>query len=232
MTALVPTGPADLRDQRWLDERIATATNGIEAVIDIALNWATGREVGRLHPGVAPADYVREHVGLVGRAAIIPLLTETNWSNRQIAAVAGVSPQTVGRVATTVPDGTVDRPTETLGADGKLRPAPALRPRVDAADPILAARAKPEPAADYIDQMPPAEQEWERSFRTVTRWSKGIHAAAVTLTGLSPERVIPTLDQDERRDAEETLGLIRDWAAAALVALAKDAPLRLIGGSR
>jgi hypothetical protein len=124
------TGPADLRDQRWLDERIVTATNGIEAVIDIALNWSEGRCVGRLHLGVAPADYVRERVGLLGRAAIIPLLTESNWSNRQIAAVAGVSRSTVGREADELAQmGQLDRPTETLGADGKLRPR-KIRPVV------------------------------------------------------------------------------------------------------
>lgn len=150
------TGPSDLRDQRWLDERVEAARGGIEAVIDIALNWTEGREVGRLHPGVAPADYVREHVGLVGREAIVPLLTASNWSNRQIAKVVGVSPQTVGRLASTVPNGTVRPPTEfldnpptcrtagaydrtdkTLGGDGKLRSLP--RPRLDPApDPFLA----------------------------------------------------------------------------------------------
>lgn len=139
MTAnLAPlTGPADLRDQRWLDERISSARNGVEAVIDIALNWTEGRQVGRLHPGVAVADYVREHVGLIGREAVIPLLTESNWSNRQIAAVAGVGEATVRRTASS---GAVDRPSETLGGDGKLRPA--FRPRLDPApDPYFAARA-------------------------------------------------------------------------------------------
>lgn len=139
MTLAAATGPADLRDQRWLDERVEAARNGIESVIDIALNWTEGRQVGRLHPGVAPADYVRERVGLVGREAIVPLLTESNWSNRQIAAVTGVPEQTVRRELRR--NGAVERPTRTLGADGKERPA--FRPRLD---PI-----------PYITATPPAE---------------------------------------------------------------------------
>lgn len=124
-----PTGPADLRDQRWLDERVESARSGIESVIDIALNWTAGRQVGRLHPGVAPAEYIREHVGLVGREAIVPLLTESNWSNRQIAVVAGVDEGTVRNQLRKVPQ--LERPPETLGADGRLRPPTPFRPRLD-----------------------------------------------------------------------------------------------------
>lgn len=140
MVALA-TGPADLRDQQWLDGRIAAARDGIEAVIEIALNWTDGRGVGRLHPGVAPADYVREHIGIVGRAAIVPLLTESNWSNRQIAAIAGVSE---GTVRTTAQEYAVERPDETLGRDGKLRPRPVVVPT---AEPV----ETPEEEASPID---------------------------------------------------------------------------------
>lgn len=131
------TGPSDLRDEKWLAERIDTARNGIEAVIDIAMNWTEGRNVSRLHPGVAAADYVRENVGVLGREAIIPLLTESNWSNRQIAAVAGVGEATVRRTASS---GAVERPAKTLGADGKERRAPARKEiviEVPADDPVL-----------------------------------------------------------------------------------------------
>lgn len=130
--SLAITGPADLRDQAWLDGRIIEARNGIEAVVDIARNWSEGRGVGRLHPGIAPADYIRDQVGIVGREAIVPLLTESNWSNRQIAAVAGVTPQAVDYHAKQLPkDLAVERPAETLGADGKLRTVSPLRPRLD-----------------------------------------------------------------------------------------------------
>jgi hypothetical protein len=118
---VVITGPADLDDQRWLDSQIGEAKNGFDAVILIAKNWTDGRNLSRLHPGMSAADYVRDRVGyLLGREAIEPLLIETNWSHRQIAAVTGVSPQTVGRKAT-VPNGTV---APRLGADGKTRKAP------------------------------------------------------------------------------------------------------------
>lgn len=118
MTALAVTGPSDLRDQRWLDERIAAIEDGIEAVLDIARNWSDGRNLARLHGGSAQ-DYILGHVKHpLGRGVVVPLLTESNLSNRQIAAVAGVSRNTVNELAQTVP---VDRPAETLGADGKLR---------------------------------------------------------------------------------------------------------------
>lgn len=161
MTTAIVVGPADIRDQRWLDERIATARDGIEAVIDIALNWTAGRNVARLHPGVAPADYVREHVGLLGRDAIVPLLTETNWSNRQIAAVAGSSRNDVNELALSVPV----RPDKTIGADGKLRPA--FRPRLD---PMPYTYSEPRtPAAVVIDERPTpfrlVAQTFERDAR-------------------------------------------------------------------
>ncbi|HSW43080.1 MAG TPA: hypothetical protein VLM76_11280 [Patescibacteria group bacterium] len=48
---------------------------------------------------------------------VVPLLAESNWSNRQIAAVAGVSHTLVNEIATGS-DLPVPRPAETLGADG------------------------------------------------------------------------------------------------------------------
>jgi len=99
----------------------------------------TGRRdaiLARLHPGVAAQVYILAHVKHpLGRGVVVPLLTESNLSNRQIAAVAGVSPQTVtNTVRELSTNGQLpDRPTETLGADGKLRPISPLRPRLDAA---------------------------------------------------------------------------------------------------
>jgi len=58
--AMTVTGPAGLRDQRWLDERLA-ATDGMEAVID---------NLSRLHLSVAAAGYVQLHVGALGHARI------------------------------------------------------------------------------------------------------------------------------------------------------------------
>lgn len=137
MTELAITGPADLRDQHWLDERITAIDDGIEAVLDIARNWTDGRNLARLHPGIAPAIYIQERVAhAIGRGIIGPLLAESNWSNRQIADVAGLSEITVRRTATFV---AVDRPAETLGADGKQRPARVVKvitAQVIEADPL------------------------------------------------------------------------------------------------
>lgn len=161
MSLAVATGPADLRDQRWLDERIAAITDGIEAVLDIARDWTEGRNLSRLHPGVSAQEYVLAHVKHpLGRGVVEPLLAESNWSNRQIAAVAGVSPQTVGRIAdTTVPSGTVDRPAETLGADGKLRPR-VVR-------------------AEVIDTPPEEEPIDDRHWRSLASVLDAIEALAV-----------------------------------------------------
>ncbi len=84
----------------------------------------------RLHPGLSAAEYVHQRVGplRLGKADITVLLTETNWSNRQIAAVAGVSHPTVAAVARSPgKDLPVDRPATTLGADGRYRPAHVVR---------------------------------------------------------------------------------------------------------
>lgn len=145
MKAVAITGPADLRDQRWLDERIEDIESGVEAVIDIARNWSDGRNLARLHPGVAAAAYVTERVGTLGKSIVPILLAESNWSNRQIAAVAGVGKDTVNRAATGAnapvrppsehldnpatwqKSGAYDRPAATLGADGRLRTATPAR---------------------------------------------------------------------------------------------------------
>lgn len=159
--AVAMTGAGDVRDQRWLDGRISAIEDGVGAVIDIAHNWSEGRNLARLHPGVSAAVYITEHVGILGKSVVPVLLAESNWSNRQIAAVAGVSPQTVGRMAT-VPNGTVeDRPAETLGADNKVRSYP---PRVVQAVVIDG------PASDEIDlDSGPDEGARADAYRRVLR---------------------------------------------------------------
>lgn len=156
MTTYVPTSRADIEDQRWLDSRVDAIEDGIEAVIDIAVNWTDGRGLARLHPRTSAQDYILARVKHpLGRGVIVPLLSESNWSNRQIAAVAGVSRETVRRIATST-DVPVDRPAETLGADGKLRPARVVAvttaevieplPSAPAPEPVLA----PEPALELL----------------------------------------------------------------------------------
>jgi len=120
------TGPRDSRDLKWLEDRVVDLETGFEAVLEIARNWTDGRNVARFYPGQSAADYLTSRVGAVGKAVVPLLLVESNWSNPQIAAVAGVGKDTVRRARALTED---DKP-RTLGADGKLRPARVVRPAV------------------------------------------------------------------------------------------------------
>jgi hypothetical protein len=116
---------ADVVDQGWLDQQIRSIDDGIEAVVEIAQNWVAGRNLQRLHPGISGADYVRDHVGVLTRDVIGALLLKSNWSNRQIAKVAGVSEGTVRNVAG-AQDYAPERD-EVLGADGKTYSTDVVR---------------------------------------------------------------------------------------------------------
>jgi hypothetical protein len=140
----VITSAGDLRDQHWLDAQIEAIETGVEAVVSIARNWTDGRNLSRLHPGVSAAEYVTARVGTLGKAVVPVLLAESNWSNRQIAAVAGVSRMTVNRMADEGSGGT-DVPRPVLGADGKTYP-----PRVVQAVVIDHATAPLEPPVSIL----------------------------------------------------------------------------------
>lgn len=116
----VPTSRADLDDQRWLDRQVEAVGDGIAAVLDIARNWEGGRNLARLHPGASAAEYVVSRVGALGRSVVPALLEGTDWSNRQIAAVAGVDEGTVRKEVRNLPHLTDRGPV--LGADGKRYP--------------------------------------------------------------------------------------------------------------
>jgi hypothetical protein len=171
-SAFVPTTKADLEAQRWLDRQIEAIETGVEAVVNIARNWTDGMNLGRLHPGVSAAEYVTARVGTLGKSVVPVLLAESNWSNRQIAAVAGVSVQTVGRVASTVPNGTVDRPT--LGADNKVRSYP---PRIVEAV-VIDGPVEMSAAPRYIDSAPPSAGPSQvlRRFEAELRRIRGEYA--------------------------------------------------------
>lgn len=183
--AVVPTGPADLRDQRWLDERIAAINDGIDAVLDIAANWTAGRDLSRLHPGTAAQDYILARVpSPLGPGVIKPLLVESNWSNRQIAAVAGVSRNTVNELAQTVP--VEDRPAKTLGADGKERPA--FRPRLDPTPyEYGAAPIQPTPTEDPPIASEP-DPEWLALSDLMDRIESLSKSDAAYIAAVVPER--------------------------------------------
>lgn len=141
------TGPADLRDSRWLDEQTAIVTAGIETVqavreaaMAIWTNWTAGRNVGRFHPKQTAGEYIESIVGHVRlpkpeRNELIAALSSSGMSTREVAQVVGVSRETARRLApdTNVSPDPLTEPTPTriTGADGKsypaMRPAPASR---------------------------------------------------------------------------------------------------------
>lgn len=147
MTALVLTGPSDLRDSRWLDEQTAIVTAGIETVqsvreaaIAIWGNWSQGRNVGRFHPKVTAGEYIESIVGHVRlpkpeRNELIAALSGSGMSTREVARVAGVSDITVRRTppATNVAPVSPGHDRVT-GADGKSYPRPAPVTRVPVED--------------------------------------------------------------------------------------------------
>lgn len=138
MTAAVaPAGPADLRDQRWLDERVADLGSGIEAAREIWANWFGGRQVGRLHPGQTPGQYIAS----LGMRLSLPeaLAALPDGSSREIAAVAGVGHMTVSRARAGVPNGTA-----VTGADGKTYPRVVREVRAE----IIEERPEPEQQSD------------------------------------------------------------------------------------
>lgn len=110
------TGPADLRDQRWLAERVEALGNGIEAARDIWANWFDGRQVARFHPGLTPGQYIAS----LGMRLTLPeaLAAMPDASTRQVAAVAGVHHSTVAEARVGNPT-----PEPIRGADGKTYPA-------------------------------------------------------------------------------------------------------------
>lgn len=124
-TAVAITGPADLRDQQWLSEQVATLGDGYEAARAIWSNWSDLRNVSRFHPGQSAGDFIAAQFG--GVRLDLPRLIAAlpDMSNRQLAAVAGVDQSTVyrarERVANATPD--PDQPAvRVIGADGKSYP--------------------------------------------------------------------------------------------------------------
>lgn len=118
---MIATGPKDLRDKQWLDEQVADLGRGIDAAKAIWSNWWDGRQVGRLHPGMTPGQYIAS----LGMRLTLPeaLAAMPDASTRQVAAVAGVSHMTVAREKASVTDVT-DR---VVGGDGVERPARVIR---------------------------------------------------------------------------------------------------------
>ena len=122
-----PTSPADLRDQHWLDEQIATLGDGIEAARDIWLNWSDIRCVGRFYPGMTAGDFIASKVG--GLRLDVGELVKAlpDMSGRELAKVAGVSEATVRRERGASNDAPTEPPARVVGADGKSYPGRVVR---------------------------------------------------------------------------------------------------------
>jgi len=119
----VITGPADVRDQKWLDEQVALLSNGIEAAQSIWANWFEGRRVGRLHPGQSAGEYIASRGYRLTLAEAMAALPD--GSTRQVAAVAGVDHSTVVRArgGASAPPDDAPPPARVVGGDGKSYPA-------------------------------------------------------------------------------------------------------------
>jgi hypothetical protein len=117
----VVTGPADLRDQAWLDEQVDALGKGVDAAHAIWANWFGGRNVARLHPGMSPGEYIASR----GHRLTLPeaMAALPDGSTREIAKVAGVSKDTVNRVRPVSFETPAAEPARVIGADGKKYPA-------------------------------------------------------------------------------------------------------------
>ena len=184
---IVITGDPD-EDEAWLEGRIGEVKTGVQAVLEIAWNWYEGRCLGRLHPDVQAWRYILDRVGPLGKSTVVPLLVNSNWSERQIAAVAAISPSTVHRQARNLPS---ERPPATIGRDGKLRRVPV--PRV----PILSSRSDP------IERINPEHQRYALAIKR--------HIQKIDLLPVPVES--EALAETRRALVEALIGTLEEWLA-------------------
>jgi hypothetical protein len=126
--AVMPTSRGDVEDLHWLDAKVATLGDGIEAAKEIWLNWSDLRCVGRLHPGMTAGDFLASVLGglRLDVGELVKALPE--MSTREIAKVAGVSNYTVAIEKQAVRNLTPDaEPARVVGADGKSYPGRVIR---------------------------------------------------------------------------------------------------------
>ena len=126
--AVMPTSRGDVEDLHWLDAKVATLGDGIEAAKEIWLNWSDLRCVGRLHPGMTAGDFLASVLGglRLDVGELVKALPE--MSTREIAKVAGVSNYTVAIEKQAVRNLTPDaEPARVVGVDGKSYPGRVVR---------------------------------------------------------------------------------------------------------
>ena len=154
------TSKADLDDQRWLDQQVATLGDGIEAARDIWSNWYDLRSVGRLHPGMSPGEYIASlglRLTLAEGLDVMP-----GASSRQLAAATGASQSTASRVqreSNDSPDARV------IGADGKSYPGRVVRE-------VTAEVIEPDP--DLPRGRPVKRSKNPSWWRVVSTWLKRV----------------------------------------------------------
>lgn len=162
----------------------------------------------------------RRHLAGDQRREVVARLRRERMSTRAIARAVGVDQSTVVRdlagdaSASPAIDADASMPV-TIGTDGKSYPA--QRPR-------------PEPPADYIDLMPPAEQAWERDFRKTTLWFRQLDKGMSALLSIPPDDHIALLTPADRESTEQWLGMFDAWITKTRKALHETSGLRTIGG--
>jgi hypothetical protein len=201
MTTDLTLVASDLDDQQWLDQQVATLGDGIEAARAIWDNWSDLRNVGRLHPGQSAGDFIAAQLG--GVRLDLPRLIAAlpAMSNRQLAAVAGVSEGTVRNnrgAQIYAPDA---EPARVIGADGKsypgrvvrgevIEPAPLPVPPAPDRNAVLALLRAIDAVESVRDQFKPAElaeavvpKDRSRMWRDLRRAGTFLGSVALLLEG-------------------------------------------------
>lgn len=163
----------------------------------------------------------RERMSAGGKGAQIARPSRTA---DRLAAAVGMGARTLEKAVAVV---------AAADADPELGPVVAemdASGNVDRAFRQMKRRTETQGVTDYIDLMPPAEQEWELGFRRQVRWSKRVGVASHALLSVTPSEFVPYLGADERTSTERTIELIEDWIKWTRKALAESGALRVIGG--
>jgi hypothetical protein len=108
---LVIVPDEDESDRVWLERQLNTFRDGMQtaavAALEIARNWADGRQVGRLYPEYTLYSFMEEFFGTIRlpreeRNHFLVKLVESGLSQRKAAKLAGVSAMTASRGVTNV----------------------------------------------------------------------------------------------------------------------------------
>ena len=203
------TGPRDMDDERWLASQVATLGQGIEAAREIWLNWSDLRNVGRLHPGMSPGEYIASLGLRLTLAEAMEALPD--GSTREIARVAGVSKDTVHRATRgvsfeTPPRGDAASPDDEPKKSGADYSAPDSR--------VIGADGKSYPGrvVGTATVIEPAQKEVKLSKKlTLTEVRQHIKTVQASLAMLLPEVVVSTAHPAIREFAPTLNEWLEQW---------------------